>query len=125
MFTFREMLNKPYQDRPGRSQRNRTVTSPPPSLINMMPVMTGLDLPVAPPPMGLPPPPLTPALTMWTTGHTPGDTEPSDGTLTTPSSWDPDTGGGDKPQASWRMISKSSPPGLLRLPEEGYKRKMI
>ena len=152
-------------DRPGRS-RMRTVTRPPHILSSLLrTMMTAPQLSLVPPPMEPPAPPPMPALTMWTTEHTPGDTEPSDGTLTTPSSWDLDTGGGDKPlpphmgrlsplmalpsplmmlpsprmeppppptgggdksvHLSWRMNSKSSPPGLLRLPEEGYKRKRI
>ena len=116
MFTFREMLKKYYKDRPGRSRKNRTVTSPPHTLLLSL-LMTVMTAPT-------PSPPPTPALIMWTMEHTPGVTGVTDGTLTTPSSRDPDAGGGDR-SPSLRMMSKSSPPGLLRLPEDGYKRKRI
>ena len=109
MYIFREKRIQCCPDKPDqpRVPRRRTVTSrlPPHILSLMMLVMTALDLPAVPLLLELLTPPLTPVavLTMWTTEHILGDTGPSDGTLTTPSSWDPDTGGRDKPPRRKRI----------------------
>merc|ERR1719323_2945056 len=59
---------------------------------------------------------------MWTIEVTPGDMEPSDGTLTTPSLLDLDIGGGDRPPLSLRM-TLTDRQDLPRPPGGGSRRR--